>query len=359
VPDAERRAALAELEAVRNSRVIAYILSDRPSFPTFPGMNPQIDGEALWPIRDVLRRIGKTPRIDLFLHTRGGATDAVWPMVSLIREYCEQFAVIVPFRAHSGGTMICLGADELLLLEESELSPIDPTTGNQFNPVDPTNPADRFGISVEDVVAYFQLAAERAGIDNEQYRTEVFRELANKVHPLALGNVQRVYQQIRRLAGRLLALHLDEETAGVQIERITKGLTEQFYSHVHAITRREAKELLGDWVHAPTTEEEAAIRKLFDAYADTLSLGRKYNLPRIMGDDPRRDETVVGGIIETNEALYAYETEVKILQRPNLPPNVQVQLPPGQQIPLAPWPSRSYDFGLMGMGWVEKMGQTL
>lgn len=350
----ERRALIAELEGVRESRVITYLLADRATFPPgVPGYGLQIDGQVQWLLREQVRRLGRVPRIDLLLHTRGGATDAVWPLVCLIREYCDRFAVIVPFRAHSGGTMICLGADELVLLEESELSPIDPTTGNQFNPADPANPAARFGISVEDVAAYFQLAADRAGIKSEQYKTQVFEQLSSQVHPLALGNVQRVYLQIRRLAGRLLSLHLDPATDAARIEAITKGLTEEFYSHIHAITRREATNLLGDWVRAPSEAEAKAIRRLFDAYASELGLGSTYNLPALMGDDVQRDETLVGGFLETTELSFAHETHVKIVQRPQLPPNVQVQVPPGTAIPLGPWPQRNFDFGIAEMGWKE------
>ena len=80
--------------------------------------------------------------------------NAVWPIVSLFREFDENFEVLVPFRCHSGDTLVALGTKKIVLTPLSELSPIDPTTGNQFNPSDPSNPSARLGISVEDVVAY-------------------------------------------------------------------------------------------------------------------------------------------------------------------------------------------------------------
>lgn len=351
----DRRARIRALERARDSRVLTYVLSDRPTVPPgVPGFQVQIDGQVQWPVKELLRQIGHVPRLDLFLYTRGGSTDAVWPLVSLLREYCDTFAVLVPFRAHSGGTMICLGADEIVMLEESELSPIDPTTGNQFNPIDPANPSNRLGISVEDVAAYFRLATDRADLAAEAYRAEVFKQLVSSVHPLALGNVQRVYLQIRRLAERLLALHLDAQGEAVQIETITKGLTEEFFSHVHAVTRREAIALLGDWVRGPRDDEAVAIRGLFDEYASgELRLGDSYNLPEVIGDEPRMDLTVVGGLLETSELSYRYETKMRIAQRPAFPPGIQVQIQPGAVIPLQPWVSRSFDFGLMSAGWTR------
>lgn len=348
----DRRQLIASLEKFRDSRVICYFLSDRETFPPgLPGFSTSLGSEPALLFVDQLRVIGRVQQLDLFLYTRGGATDSVWPLVRLLREHCEKLTVIVPFRAHSGGTLVCLGADEVIMSDFAELSPIDPTTGNQFNPSDPANPQNRFGISVEDVAAYFKLSEERAGITQESHRLEALKELTGKVHPLALGNVQRVYMLIRRLAHSLLTLHMDEKSQSKKIDEIIEALTEKFYSHVHAITKAEAIPLLGDWVRSPTKEEELLIWDLFNSYASTLELRTKFNLPEYMGDELTRDLHVVGAFIESTQASHVYTTMLRVAQRPNLPPNVQVQVPPGAPIPLAPWVSRAYDFGIQNSGW--------
>jgi len=348
----ERKNLISELEKARGSRVVCYFLSDRETFPPgVPGYSTQLGSEPHLLFIEMLRRIGRTRKIDLFLYTRGGAIDSVWPLVNLVREFCEEFTVIVPFRAHSGGTLICLGANEVIMTEFAELSPIDPTTGNQFNPQDPLNPQNRFGISVEDVAAYFELSNDRMGIKQEPNKLEVLKELTNKVHPLALGNVQRVYLQIRRLASRLLVLHMDEETNREKIDEIIKALTEKFYSHLHAITRREAIPLLGNWVRPPTSEEGVAIWNLFNSYAETINLKCKFNLPEFMGDEQTRELKVIGAFIESKDISHIYTTELKVMQRPNLPANLQIQVPPGQPLPLAPWVGRTFDYGIKRIGW--------
>ena len=58
----------------------------------------------------------------------------------MIREYCDTFSVLVPYKARSAATMIALGADEIVMSDLSELSPIDPATANAFNRTDPKNP---------------------------------------------------------------------------------------------------------------------------------------------------------------------------------------------------------------------------
>lgn len=349
MPYADRRALIAGVEQVRGSKVIAYVLSDRETFPAGIPFGAQLTVEPIPLVADHLRALGHTPALDLFLYTRGGATDSVWPLVSLLREYCDRLTVIVPFRAHSGGTLICLGADEVLMTELAELSPIDPTTGNQFNPPDPLNPANRFGISVEDVTSYFKLAEDLAGASEPTTKLEVLKDLNRNVHPLALGNVQRVYLQIRRLADRLLCLHLQNDDA--RIEAIIKALTEEFYSHVHAITRREAIPLLGDWVRAPNETEAEPIRALFDAYSSDLELKTKFNLPEYMGDELIRDLSGATAFVESTEMSHVHQVDLKVTQRPVLPQNVQVQVPPGSPIPLVPWVNRTYEWGIQRVGW--------
>lgn len=348
----ERKRLISELEKVRSSRALCYILSDRETFPPgIPGFSTNLASEPHLLFIDQLRAIGKTKQLDLFLYTRGGAIDSVWPLVSLMREYSDKLTVVVPFKSHSGGTLICLGANEVTMTEFAELSPIDPTTGNQFNPSDPTNPQNKFAISVEDVAAYFEFSEELADIKQEPYKLEVMKELTKSVHPLALGNVQRVYMQIRELARKLLALHMDEETNATKIKEIIQALTEKFYSHLHAINRREAISLLGDWVKEPTKEEELIIWQLFNSYTETLQLRSKFSLPAHMKDEPACELNTIGAFLESTELSFIYTTNLKVAQRPLLPPNVQIQLPPGGSIPLQPWVTRTFDYGIIRLGW--------
>ena len=342
---------LSELEKLRGSRVLTYILSDRESFPTVPGLSVHIASEPQLNFVDQLRSIGKVEQLDLFLYTRGGSTDSVWPLVNLLRQHCNKLTVLVPFRAHSAGTLICLGANELVMTDWAELSPIDPTTGNQFNPQDPGNNSRRLPISVEDVSAFFNLSEQRAGIKTEAYKVEVLKELTRAVHPLALGNVQRVYMQIRQLANKLLALHNNGSMDEERVELIIKALTEDLYSHVHSISRDEAIKIMGNWVRPPSEKEAQIIWSLFDEYAKTLELRERFSLPDFMGDEAVKQLSVVGGFIESKEKSYYYHTMMNIIQRPNIPSNVKIQVPPGNNVPLVDGFTRSYEFSLQSMGW--------
>jgi len=349
----ERKSIIQQLQEIRGSRVISYICSDRQTRIPIPGMGTQLASEPQLIIDDHLRSIGKVDKIDLFLYTRGGETSAVWPFVNSIREFCDGFSVLVPFRAHSGGTLICLGADEVVMGPFGELSPIDPTTGNQFSPIDKLNPKQRLGISVEDVVSYISLAKDenKVGIVDERNILEVFKALSQEVHPLALGNVQRVHTHIRLLGHKLLALG-SHKVEGKKADEIVDILTEKLFSHAHAIGRREAQELLGsEIVDYASKEEERGMWELFEQYAQALSLRTRFNLKEYMGDQVQREITVTGAFLESDSMSHIFQCTSIINQRSELPPNFQIQVQAGQPIPLIAGFPTTFNIRFLSEGW--------
>ena len=80
----ERLDYIERLEKMRDSKVLVYF-----------SYTPLDDG-ILIPLYQQLKAIGKTRKIDLFLQSYGGAVDTPFKVVMLIREFCDEFAVIVP-----------------------------------------------------------------------------------------------------------------------------------------------------------------------------------------------------------------------------------------------------------------------
>src|SRR3989344_3371698 len=194
----------------------------------------------------------------------------------MIREYCDSFGVIIPYKAHSAATMISLGADEVVMSDLSELSPIDPSTANVFNPVDPANPASRIPISVEDVVGFMYLAKDKFGIKDEVELTKIFNKFVEsnpQIHPLALGNVNRTYNLIRLLAKRLLKSHKNKMRDD-EIEKVVEYFTEKLFSHMYFIGRKEAKDELGlKSVVETDTELSKLMSDLHEKYVEEMGLG--------------------------------------------------------------------------------------
>lgn len=231
-----------KIEQKRGSKVITYITSDRQG-----PVNARVAMDIIPIISNQLRKVGKQEKIDLVLYSAGGDTMVPWRLVSMIREYCDKFSVIIPYKAHSAATMISLGADEIVMSDMSELSPIDPSTTNVFNPADPQNPQNRIPISVEEVMSYFDLAKNKFGIKSDEELTKIFNKFVEStpsIHPLALGNVNRTHNLIKILAKRLLKSH-KESMKEDEVEKVIEFLTEKLYSHQYCIGRKEAKEDLG------------------------------------------------------------------------------------------------------------------
>jgi hypothetical protein len=277
----ERKSLIQQIEGLRKSRVITYLTSDRPG-----PINARVAMDIVPIFSKQLQKIGKTQNIDLFLYSTGGDTMVPWRLVSMIREYCDKFSVLIPYKAHSAATMIALGADEIVMTDLSELSPIDPSTANIFNPPDPLNPQNKIPISVEDVMAYFDLAKNKFGIKNDEDLAKIFIQFIEsnpQIHPLALGNVNRIHNLIRVLAKRLLKSHkspMKEE----DIEKIVDYFTEKLYSHQYFIGRREAKEDLGLKTVVYADENLANVMtELYEEYAKEMELGKIWNQENELG----------------------------------------------------------------------------
>jgi ClpP class serine protease len=120
---------LRTFEQKRNSRVILLIhRQESISFLGFP-VSRFINIEDS---EQVLRAIRLTPSdtpIDLILHTPGGLVLATEQIARALLRHQAKVTVFVPHYAMSGGTMLALAADEIVMDENAVLGPVDPQLG--------------------------------------------------------------------------------------------------------------------------------------------------------------------------------------------------------------------------------------
>jgi hypothetical protein len=237
---ADRIALIKQIETLRQSKVICYLTSLRPN------LNAPMSDDAVRVFFDHLLLLPDRPlpKLDVFLCSNGGSGTVPWRLVSLFREYALKLGVLLPYRAYSAATLVALGADEIVMHPFAEMGPIDPTVTNEFNPVE-TATNRRIGISVEDVKAYISFIKSTVGIQHEDELVKTIEILAQKVHPLALGNVERFLSQSRMIAGKILRTHMKDEAQTHKIDKIIEDLASKLYFHGHPISRREAREDLG------------------------------------------------------------------------------------------------------------------
>lgn len=287
-----------KIAEMRGSAVLTYITGDREN------VNTRIAPDVTQVFFRHLEMIGQCRQIDLFLYTRGGDVLTPWRLVHLIREYTPRFCVLVPFRCYSAGTLLCLGADEIVMGKMGELGPIDPSVVNAFNPQDPNNPAARIPVNIEDVYSYLALAGEKAGVCSADQQVKAFTLLAERIHPLALGNVHRNYLLIRSLAKKLLVMHQQPLREG-RIEHIVDSLTEKLYAHSHMISRREAAEEINLSILLPEESLERLIWSLYRDYSEELKLAEPFN-PAEQLRGSRSDFEVLSGYVESVQGSDAF-----------------------------------------------------
>jgi hypothetical protein len=275
---ATRKSLIQKLQTARGNRLlITYVTSTRV------GHDIQIADDAFRILYDHLeaaRELAKTG-VDLFIYSNGGSGSVPWRIVSLIRQYTKDFAVLVPSRAFSAATLIALGADRIIMHKMGCLGPIDPSVTNIFNPPHPQAPGQLAPISVEDVTAFFKLVKDDVGITHEDELVQALIALTDKIHPLAIGNVQRHHNQSRLTARRLLRLHM-KESEEHEIEQLIDNLKSNLFYHGHPINREEAKNDLNLKAEAPPADVEPVIWELYLEYEKDLKLKEPFNVLREM-----------------------------------------------------------------------------
>ena len=207
--EAMRVRKISQLERERKSRVILLVhRQETMRFLGFP-VARYID---INDSEEVLRAIQMTDAdvpLDLVLHTPGGLVLAALQIAKAIREHKARVTVFVPHYAMSGGTLIALAADEIVMCEHSVLGPIDPQLGD--------SPA----------ASLIKVVGEKpvAKIDD---RTLVLADVGRKA-----------IAQVKQAASELLTRRLAAEQADALAEKLTAGT----WTHDYPIWASTAKSL--------------------------------------------------------------------------------------------------------------------
>ncbi|MHA6641366.1 SDH family Clp fold serine proteinase [Mesorhizobium sp. A623] len=313
----ERKPIYEQIEKERDTKVISYITGDRPNAET------QIGADCIDIFVDMLDSIGPTKRISLLLHTNGGNTAAAWRLVNLIKTFCDELEVLIPYKAMSAGTLISLGAQKIVMTKQATLGPIDPSLIHPLGPQVPNgNQLARIPVSVEAVRGYLDAANVDLKIDDVNVLGRILMDLSNKVHPLVLGEIFRSRAQIRFLASKLLNEHVQDSD---KVQPIIDFLCADSGSHDYTINRREAK-TLGLPVEKPSEEFYGRLKSLHKDYSGEMKLLEPFNPMVMVGPNQTVNYELVRGLIESvNGGSYGFVSE-GLLRRS------MAQGPQGQQV---------------------------
>lgn len=208
--EASRQRMISRIEKERRSRVILLVhRQETMSLLGFPLMR-YID---INDSEEVMRACEMTDRevpIDLVLHTPGGLVLAAVQIAAALRKRKgAKITVLVPHFAMSGGTLIALAADEIVMSPHAVLGPVDPQLGQY--------PA----ASLLKVVARKPIAE----VDDQ---TLIMADVAEKA-----------IQQVRETTKGLLTRTLSLEKAAELAELLSSGA----WTHDYPVTIEEAQRL--------------------------------------------------------------------------------------------------------------------
>lgn len=216
--------------------------------------------DVLEPLARHLEAMEDAERLSLFLRTSGGDTTTAFNIVNLIRQYFKEFEIIIPTVAHSAGTLLSLGASQLLMTKQASLGPFDPSVRN-----DRIN--DGMNISWRDVNYFISSAREGFHTSTSGAPAQPLQALLEtKVHPLLLGHAERTVSQIRTYAPLLLG-----NRGSRPPEEIIHHFLESNTHHNFRFYRDDVKNIGLNVVH-PTKAEEKLILAIFDDISKELDL---------------------------------------------------------------------------------------
>src|SRR5437588_9445443 len=190
--DASRQRLIAKIERQRKSRVILLVHRQETmsilGFPVFRYID--IDDS-----EEVLRAIhlpDPAVPIDIVLHTPGGLVLAAMQIARAIHTHQGKVTAFVPHYAMSGGTLIALAANEIVMSKYAVLGPVDPQLG-QYPGASILKAVERKPIAeVDDQTLIMADQAEKA---IAQVRESVRELLADKIPQEKLEELTRLLSQ--------------------------------------------------------------------------------------------------------------------------------------------------------------------
>lgn len=207
--DATRQRAIARFEAERGSRVILLVhRQETMSLLGFPVMR-YID---VHDSEEILRAIHMTDAdvpLDLVVHTPGGLVLAALQIARALKKHEAPVTVFVPHYAMSGGTLIALAADSIVMGPHAVLGPLDPQLGKYPAP------------------SLMRVVREKS-VDRVDDETLIFADMAEKAT-----------RQLQEAIGELLEEKFGEEKS----LDLAKKLTEGHWTHDYPITPEGAQAL--------------------------------------------------------------------------------------------------------------------
>lgn len=202
-------------------------------------------------------------KLDLIIHSPGGAIDAAMEFVSHLRPRFEDVRVIVPHTAMSAATMISCAANTILMGKDSALGPIDPQITFNSGRGTKTVPAQY-------IIDDFLEAQEKSKNPRYSYvMHEFWSKYSHDVTSFAASTVEKTYENV---AGWIYQ-YMFGSTNQARAEEITEYMMNprNFKSHDDSISRDKIEQIGFKVEHMEDNQKiQDAVMSVFDATMHTF-----------------------------------------------------------------------------------------
>jgi ClpP class serine protease len=219
---------LRELEKKRESRAITLIHRQETFALLGIPILRYIDIEDSEKVLRAIRMTDSEVPIDLIVHTPGGLVLAAEQIAYALCAHTAEVNVIIPHYAMSGGTLIALAADQIIMDPNGVVGPVDPQIKEM--------PA-----------ASILTTVSKKDVNELDDETLMMADIGEKA-----------IQQVKKTIVRIVSDWMDEETAEALAEKLAAGK----WTHDYPIRVNEAREL-GMPVSTEVPEEVYELMELY------------------------------------------------------------------------------------------------
>ena len=241
---------------------------------------------------------GQSVPLDVLIHTQGGDPDAAYMVAQVIRNFSNDVVMLVPYYAHSAGSLMCFCGDSIRLGQYATLSPIDITL---------EDPALQEPIILGSVDAYMDfVAAMRQMVEDALQETHESRRksIAGSQRPMESKVEESMMTELIKQVGALRIGELFRE---------------------RTLTTFYAQRLLRDYMLKNSQEEEITkiINKMvFDApsheFVIDYHVASDWDLPvnEMKSDEFKKTKALIDLLVEMDDQRVVYRPQQ---DEPNMP----------------------------------------
>lgn len=279
MPYTERADLYRQIEAARSRPLICYVTSIRPH------ASGQIAPDV---ISELIKQINQIPpgsrEVDLLVVSNGGDPIAAARIISLLRERFDRLAVLLPYVAYSGATLLALGADEIIMHPFSNLGPVDPQL--VVTRQGPQGELEQISYGTEDLRNYFGFVRSDVGISDQEQMARAFELLCKETGPIPIGIARRSAQLSLALGEKLLSLHMKDTS---QAKAITETLSRSYHHHGYPLGRSEA-EKMGLPIHKNESEIERMIWQIWEDVEQEMQCNKSFVPAELVLNGPNAEQ---------------------------------------------------------------------